>query len=262
MSTSAHISVHSSAAANATHGRWGNASWLLWLALALPSLFIGAHALRYLATGPEGVLHLNQIYEIVGMQGFNDFVAEQLPKFKQHPLTLYFHIAGMGIALAIGGLQFVPTLRRRKPKVHRAVGMVYMPAALIGSLAGGIFAVSLPAEPGLPAILAIVGVASTTFCFTALGALRLLQGDYLSHGEWMIRSYSQTLSGTTLRLMIPVMDHAGLPWHENYLTALWMCWVPNLFVAELLIHYRRCRREGRPLWAPAPRVQMGQGQPV
>ena len=258
MSTSARISTHSSAAAGAANARWGNASWVLWLALALPSLFIGAHALRYLGTGPEGVLHLNQLYEIVGMTGFNDFVAEQLPKFKQHPLMLYFHITGMGLALAIGGLQFVPALRRRKPKLHRAVGMVYMPAALIGSLAGGIFAVSLPAEPGLPAILAIVGVASTTFCFTALGALRLWQGDYLSHGEWMIRSYSQTLSGTTLRLMIPVMDHAGLPWHENYLTALWMCWVPNLFVAELLIHYRRCRREGRPLWAPAPRVQMRQ----
>lgn len=256
MSTSTLNSSVRSTAIAAAQPRWGRASWAFWLALALPSLFIGAHALRYLATGPEGVLHLNHIYEIVGMQGFNDFVAEQLPKFKQHPLLLYLHITGMGTALAIGGLQFVPMLRRRKPRLHRAVGRVYMPAALVGSLAGGIFAVSLPAEPGLPAVLAIVGVASTTFAFTALGALRLWQGDYLAHGEWMIRSYSQTLSGTTLRMMIPLMDHAGLPWHENYLTALWMCWVPNLFVAELLIHYRRCRREGRALWAPAPRVAM------
>lgn len=234
---------------------WGVSSWIFWVALALPSLFIGAYALRYLATGPEGVTALNHLYELAGMQGFNDFVAEQLPKFKQHSALLYFHAAGMGTALAIGALQFLPALRRRKPKLHRAVGMVYMPAALIGSLAGGIFAVVLPAEPGLPAILAIVGVASTTFCFTALGALRLWQGDFHSHGEWMIRSYSQTLSGTTLRLMIPLMDHAGLPWHENYLTALWMCWVPNLFVAELVIHYRRCKREGRTLWSPAVRVQ-------
>lgn len=233
---------------------WGFTSWVFWVSLALPSLFIGAYALRYLVTGPEGVMALNALYEIVGMQGFNDFVAEQMPKFKQHSALLYFHAAGMGTALAIGGLQFVPALRRRKPKVHRAIGMVYMPAALIGSFAGGIFAVVLPAEPGLPAILAIVGVASTTFCFTALGALRLYQGDFHAHGEWMIRSYSQTLSGTTLRLMIPLMDHAGLPWHENYLTALWMCWVPNLFVAELVIHYRRCRREGRTFWSAAPRV--------
>lgn len=253
MSTSARIPVYSASATDSP-SRWGHLSWVMWAALAVPSLFIGAYALRYLVTGPEGVLALNHLYEIVGMTGFNDFVAEQMPKFKEHPLLLYFHAAGMGTALAIGGLQFVPALRRRKPRVHRAIGMVYMPAALIGSLAGGIFAVTLPAEPGLPAILAIVGVASTTFCFTALGALRLSQGDYLAHGEWMIRSYSQTLSGTTLRVMIPLMDHAGLPWHENYLTALWMCWVPNLFVAELLIHYRRCRREGRGLWAPAPRM--------
>lgn len=227
--------------------------WLLWAALAVPSLFIGLFALRYLAMGPDGVHALNGVYEVLHMEGFRTFVQEQLPKFQEHSVLLYFHAAGMGTALAVGGLQFVPALRRRWFGVHRAVGMIYMPAALIGSLAGGIFAVVLPAEPGFQAVTAIVGVAFTTFTFTAMGALRLWQRDYRAHGEWMIRSFSQTLSGTTLRIMIVGMDLAGLPWHENYVTALWMCWVPNLLVAEAIVHYRRARREGRSFWAPENR---------
>ncbi|WP_043767236.1 DUF2306 domain-containing protein [Algiphilus aromaticivorans] len=228
--------------------------WAVWAALAVPSYFIGMYALRYLFMGPEGVGALNSVYEMLNMTSFNDFVAEQLPKFKDHPTLLYFHAAGMGTALAIGAFQFVPAIRRRWFRVHQSIGVVYMAAALIGSLAGGIFAIVLPAEPGMAAVVAIVGVATTTFCFTAMGLLRLIQGDFSHHGEWMIRSFSQTLSGTTLRVMIIGMDYAGLPWHENYMIALWMCWVPNLVVAEIVIQYRRARRNGEPFFGPSPRA--------
>lgn len=227
--------------------------WIGWAALAVPSFFIGLYALRYVLMGPEGVLALNSVYEALNMTSFNDFVADQLPKFREHSALLYFHAVGMGTALAIGAFQFVPAIRRRWLRVHQTVGAVYMAAALIGSFAGGIFAIVLPAEPGMPAVVAIVGVALTTFCFTAMGLLRLIQGDFTHHGEWMIRSFSQTLAGTTLRLMIVLMDYAGLPWYENYLIALWMCWVPNLIVAEIIIHYRRARRNGEPFFGPTPR---------
>jgi uncharacterized membrane protein YfcA len=237
--------------------RLGSAlAWLGWGMFAIPSLLIGLFALRYLYTGPEGVNALNSVYESLNMVGFADFVAEQLPKFRNHPTLLYFHAAGMGTALAIGAFQFVPAIRRRWLRVHQSVGVVYMAAALIGSLSGGIFAITLPAEPGMPAVVAIVGVASTTFCFTAMGLLRLMQGDFEHHGEWMIRSFSQTLSGTTLRIMIVTLDLAGLPWHENYMIALWMCWVPNLIVAELIINYRRARRHGRPFLGPERGARM------
>ena len=74
--------------------------WAVWAALAIPSYFIGLYALRYLFMGPEGVGALNSVYEALNMTSFNDFVAEQLPKFKDHPTLLYFHAAGMGTALS------------------------------------------------------------------------------------------------------------------------------------------------------------------
>jgi hypothetical protein len=64
---------------------------------------------------------------------------------------------------------------------------------------------------------------------------RARAGDYVSHRAWMIRSYALCLAAVTLRLYLPLFGLAGLPFEVAYPAIAWLCWVPNLVVAEWLV---------------------------
>jgi hypothetical protein len=51
----------------------------------------------------------------------------------------------------------------------------------------------------------------------------------------------------TLRLYLPLSGLLGLPFETRYRVIAWMCWVPNLLVAELLVR--------QPGWRRAPSVR-------
>jgi Predicted membrane protein (DUF2306) len=55
----------------------------------------------------------------------------------------------------------------------------------------------------------------------------------------MIRSYSLTFAAVTLRIYLPVALASGVPFEIAYPAIAWLCWVPNLFVAERALV--RCR---------------------
>jgi hypothetical protein len=48
----------------------------------------------------------------------------------------------------------------------------------------------------------------------------------------MIRSYALTLAAMMLRLYVPSAVVAGIPFESAYPLISWLCWVPNLIVAE------------------------------
>lgn len=172
--------------------------------------------------------------------------------------AFYAHIVGGAIALVGGALQFWRGLRERMPRVHRGIGRVYLVAVGIAGLAGLVIAPSSPAG--------YVGF----FGFGALAVLWLVTGwrayrairrrDVPSHQAWMIRNYALTYAGVTLRLWLPLLLLAplvlGQPWEFDsafanaYAAVPFLCWVPNLIVAEWLI-----RRRGLPSYRlPVTRV--------
>ena len=55
----------------------------------------------------------------------------------------------------------------------------------------------------------------------------------------MTRSFSLAFAAVTLRVYIPVSQIAGLDYTDSYRVIAWLCWVPNLLVAELLIRSAR-----------------------
>jgi Predicted membrane protein (DUF2306) len=59
----------------------------------------------------------------------------------------------------------------------------------------------------------------------------------------MIRTYSLTLAAVTLRLRMPIFITSGVDYTEAYVAVAWLCWVPNLMVAELIVHRISARRE-------------------
>ena len=69
--------------------------------------------------------------------------------------------------------------------------------------------------------------------YTGLRAYRAIRaGDVIAHRRWMIRNFSLTFAAVTLRLWLPAAMVAGFAFETAYPAIAWLCWVPNLLVAE------------------------------
>ena len=62
----------------------------------------------------------------------------------------------------------------------------------------------------------------------------------------MTRNFALTLAGVALRLWMPGLLAGGVPFDAAYPAVAWLCWVPNLVVAEAVVRAAR-RRRGAPV---------------
>ena len=51
----------------------------------------------------------------------------------------------------------------------------------------------------------------------------------------MIGSYALTLAAVTLRIYLPLSLALGVPFANAYRVISWLCWVPNIILAEWLV---------------------------
>jgi uncharacterized membrane protein len=150
--------------------------------------------------------------------------------FTEKALRAFGHLGGGGIALALGALQFSKRLRVERSGTHRLLGRIYLSAVLVGGVSALLMAPS--SSGGIAAhfgfgLLAILWLVTSFLAFA-----RVRAGDYVAHREWMIRSYALCLAAVTLRIYLPMSAIAGIPFEEAYPAISWLCWVPNLVVAE------------------------------
>jgi len=152
------------------------------------------------------------------------------------PLALYAHLAGSLWALAVGPWQLNQRLRERALGRHRWLGRSYV----VGVLVGGAGALGLApfAETGTVASLGFASLAVVWITCTVMAFVRIRQGNRVDHRRWMIRSYSLTLAAVTLRIYLTVSFGLGFPFESSYPVIAWICWVPNLIVAEMILAWR------------------------
>ena len=146
------------------------------------------------------------------------------------PLALYSHLGGGILALALGPWQFSNRLRQRALRVHRWTGRGYVLAVLFGGVGG----VAL-ARHSLYGMVTHVGfgLLGVSWLFTTLAAYVSIRArNRVAHRRWMIRSFALTLAAVTLRIYLPLSAVAGIPFPDAYQAISWLCWVPNLIVAE------------------------------
>jgi uncharacterized membrane protein len=163
--------------------------------------------------------------------------------------ALYLHIAGGGLALLLSPLQFAARVRVRAPRLHRAVGRVVLAGILVGGAAGAVLSTTNVAGPVGTAGFGLLAVAWVGCALIALAAIR--RRDIAAHRRWMVRAFALTYAAVTLRLWLGVMIGAQVSqgvapdpaFDRAYAIVPFLCWVPNLVVAEL---YLRRRRVGRP----------------
>ncbi len=170
------------------------------------------------------------------------------PNFMHHQLAFWLHIGGGSTALLVGPWQFLGRLRRGAPVLHRLLGLVYVSACLVGALAA--LPMALGSNGGWVAAAGFETLALLWLWTTLRAVLAVRSGDIAAHRLWMVRSFSLTLAGVTLRLYLPLALIGLAPFSVIYAGIAWLCWAPNLLMSD---------RIGAALGAPRPQAGLRRG---
>lgn len=148
--------------------------------------------------------------------------------------AFYQHISLGAISMLTGWSQFSKKFRNRNLVFHRNLGKVYLIAVALSGSAG--LYIAFYASGGTVAILGFSALAAAWLYASFRAYQSIRNGDVDNHQYWMIRSYALCWAAVTLRIWIPLFQIAiGMEFIEAYRIIAWLCWVPNLVVAEMII---------------------------
>ena len=178
------------------------------------------------------------------------YFPQQQSVYLAHQTGIIVHIIGGVLALSLGPFQFLNRLRARWPKVHRWMGRFYLIGILLGGTAG--LYMAFYAYAGIAASLGFATLA-LAWLFTGWMAYRAIRaGKKAVHRQWIIRNFALTFAAVTLRIwMMPLIMTFGET--TGYEIVAWICWVPNLIVAEGILRGWFHRRATWPVTQAATR---------
>ncbi|WP_283138874.1 DUF2306 domain-containing protein [Rhizohabitans arisaemae] len=159
------------------------------------------------------------------------------------PLPVLLHALAAAPYTLLGGLQFAPGLRARRPGWHRAAGRLLVVCGLAVALTGLWLAVAHAREDGplLTGFRLAAGSLMAGSIVLAYAAIR--RRDVARHRAWMARGFALGLgAGTQLILLASASAIAGPP--DPFPTTLLTgsAWVINLAVAEWGVRRQRLTR--------------------
>ncbi|WP_157802616.1 DUF2306 domain-containing protein [Sediminihabitans luteus] len=168
-------------------------------------------------------------------------------------VAFYAHVVAGGLALVLSPVQLWPRLRRRRPHVHRVMGRVVAGAIAVAGTASLVIAPFNQA--GLVGTLGFGGLGALWLWTTWRGVQAAMVHDVAAHRRWMTRAFALTFAAVTLRLWTGVLIAAqalvegesfdpAVAFDRAYVIVPFLCWVPNLIVAELLVRRQTSMRAG------------------
>lgn len=181
-----------------------------------------------------GVALASWRFMVLGVEVSMEFVAYHAIERR---LAFFAHVTLAPVALMLMPFQFWKGLRTRRPQVHRWIGRAYGISVLLAGVGGLLMALGTQAGP--VAGLGFGGLAVLWLWTTGYGIWLARQGRIGEHQRWMIRSAALTFAAVTLRLYLPLL-FATLGTETGYTLVAWLCWVPNLLLAEWFL--RRPKR--------------------
>ncbi|MEQ6121735.1 DUF2306 domain-containing protein [Reichenbachiella sp. MALMAid0571] len=149
-------------------------------------------------------------------------------------IAFYLHISFGGLSLISGFSQFSSQLRKRKVKLHRLLGKIYLTSVLISGTSG--LFIAIHATGGRMAEMGF-GSLGILWLLTSVMAFKSIRnGEVTQHRHWMIRSFALTFAAVTLRLWLPFFQIVlHFSFIDAYIIIAWLCWIPNLVIAEIII---------------------------
>jgi uncharacterized membrane protein len=171
-------------------------------------------------------------------------VSETMSGFLYHaelrPIVFYTHITLAPAALFLVPFQLWPRLRMKRLGLHRILGRVYGLAIFFSGISGFLLAVTTRSGTAAAwgfALLSIAWMAATFY-----GIAQAMRGNQNLHRCWMIRSMALTMAAVTLRIYLVISELSGVPYEVSAGIIAWLCWVPNLLVAELILQMSNRKR--------------------
>lgn len=153
-------------------------------------------------------------------------------------LSFFIHVYSSLFVLLAGFTQFSERVQKKAKLLHKIAGKSYVFIVLLLSAPSG-FIIGLYANGGIGSRIAFCLLGVLWFAFTLMAYLKIRKGDLNGHISFMYRSYALALSAITLRVwkyLIVFLLHPHPM--DVYRIVAWLGWVPNLFIAELLIRNR------------------------
>lgn len=192
---------------------------LNWIVFAFLAISIGLYPIIYLLIKADFGLLTSKPAELLEKDLWN--------------WAFYQHIFLGGIALLTGWSQFSTRFRNRNLSTHRLLGKIYVVACILSGCAG--LYLAFYATGGWVASLGFGGLAVSWLLTTSNAFLSIRNKEIDKHQQWMIRSYALTFAAVTLRIYLPLSQFAQIEFLDAYRVIAWLCWVPNLLVAEWII---------------------------
>lgn len=162
------------------------------------------------------------------------------PRAVIDPLPITLHILGSSIFCLLGALQFLPSLRRHRPALHRILGRIVAVAGCVSALTGLWMTVSYAFPDALQGPLlywarATLSLALVAFIAWAVAAIRARKTA--AHRAAMLRAYAigQGASTQTALFLIAMIFTTTEPLGLGRDLLIVGAWIINLAVAELLI---------------------------
>ncbi|GAA3535162.1 DUF2306 domain-containing protein [Nonomuraea rosea] len=162
-----------------------------------------------------------------------------------HYYLLVAHVFTALVALVLGPLQFVPSIRARR-RAHRAIGRSYLLAGVLPAALTGIPVALLSGRLITQVGLVIPAVLWLVTGWLAVRAAR--RRDFARHREWMMRNYALTFLAVSSRILVPLILLAQIPFSDTVNAGSIAAsaqdtipigqalgWVVNLVVVEIMI---------------------------
>jgi len=194
---------------------------LFWIITKILAVAIGLYPLIYLILD----MRTNGLLASKSQELWSSFT---------YHYSFYIHIFLGAIALLIGWAQFSEKWRVKHLKLHRILGKTYIISVLLSGISG--LYIAYYANGGLMAKLGFASLAILWLITTVKAYTSIKNRNIIGHQMWMIRSYALTFAAVTLRLWMPIIPVIfNLEFSESYPITSWLCWIPNIIFAEIII---------------------------
>lgn len=149
-------------------------------------------------------------------------------------IMIRIHIILAIISLLTGPLGVIKQIRIQSIRFHRWNGRIYVLSILFNFLPG--VYVSFFATGGWPSTLGFLILNTLWLGITILGYVAIRRKKINLHRQWILRSFFLSFANITIYILVAISHNAlNLPYSLSYTIAVWLCWVLNLAIAEIII---------------------------
>jgi len=183
-------------------------------------------------------LMLRIIYVYIPMQTDVAFLQlkQQYIHITEWRIAFFVHVFSSLLVLFAGFTQFSKKLLKQRPKLHRALGYIYVTDVLLVTGPAGLL-MSFYANGGISSRIGFVLLSILWIVFTAIALYKAITKQFAAHRVFMIRSFALTLSAISLRVWKVVLaNFTDIPPMDRYRIIAWLGWTLNLLIAEWIIY--------------------------